>query len=57
MINDWTIFFAEKSIAAQSYLIVQIEFVAPQMEEYQPSVIFKQHVHCLIGALKSNNFN
>ena len=35
-------FFAEKSIAAQIYLDVLTEYVSPQLEQYQPQVIFQQ---------------
>ena len=35
-------FFAEKSITAQIYLDVLTEYVSPQLEQYQPQVIFQQ---------------
>ena len=35
-------FFAEKSITAQIYLDILIEYVSPQLEQYQPQVIFQQ---------------
>ena len=35
-------FFAEKSIAAQVYLDLLAEYVWPQLEQYQPLVIFQQ---------------
>ena len=35
-------FFAEKSIAAQIYLDLLTEYVSPQLEQYQPQVIFQQ---------------
>ena len=35
-------FFAEKSIAAQIYLDLLTEYVSPQLEQYQPLVIFQQ---------------
>ena len=37
-------FFAEKSITAQIYLDVSTEYVSPQLEQYQPQVIFQQDV-------------
>ena len=36
-------FFAEKSITAQIYLDLLTEYVSPQLEQYQPLVIFQQH--------------
>ena len=33
-------FFAEKSITTQIHLDVVIEYVLPQLEQYQPQVIF-----------------
>ena len=35
-------FFAEKSITAQIYLEALTEYVSPQLEQYQPQVIFQQ---------------
>ena len=35
-------FFAEKSITAQIYLKVLTEYALPQLEQYQPQVIFQQ---------------
>ena len=35
-------FFAEKSITAQIYLNLLTEYVSPQLEQYQPLVIFQQ---------------
>ena len=35
-------FFAEKSITAQIYLDVLTKYVSPQLEQYQPQVIFQQ---------------
>ena len=35
-------FFAEKSTTAQIYLDVLAEYVSPQLEQYQPQVIFQQ---------------
>ena len=35
-------FFAKKSITAQIYLDVLTEYVSPQLEQYQPQVIFQQ---------------
>ena len=35
-------FFAEKSMAAQIYLDLLTEYVSPQLEQYQPLVIFQQ---------------
>ena len=35
-------FFVEKSITAQIYLDVLTEYVSPQLEQYQPQVIFQQ---------------
>ena len=35
-------FFAEESITAQIYLDVLTEYVSPQLEQYQPQVIFQQ---------------
>ena len=35
-------FFAEKSITAQIYLDVLTKYVPPQLEQYQPPVIFQQ---------------
>ena len=35
-------FFAEKSITAQIYLDLLTEYVSPQLEQYQPLVIFQQ---------------
>ena len=34
--------FTEKSIAAQIYLDLLTEYVSPQLEQYQPRVIFQQ---------------
>ena len=34
--------FAEKSITAQIYLDVLTKYVSPQLEHYQPQVIFQQ---------------
>ena len=34
--------FAEKSITAQIYLNVLTEYASPQLEQYQPQVIFQQ---------------
>ena len=34
------LFFAEKSITAQIYLNVLTEYVSPQLEQYEPQVIF-----------------
>ena len=36
-------FFTEKSITAQIYLDLLTEYVSPQLEQYQPLVIFQQH--------------
>ena len=36
-------FFAEKSITAQIYLDLLTEYVSPQLEQYQPLVIFQQN--------------
>ena len=36
------LFFAEKSITAQIYLDLLTEYVSPQLEQYQPQVIFQQ---------------
>ena len=35
-------FFAEKSITAQIHLDLLTEYVSPQLEQYQPQVIFQQ---------------
>ena len=35
-------FFAEKSITAQIYLDLLTKYVSPQLEQYQPQVIFQQ---------------
>ena len=35
-------FFAEKSITAQIYLDFLTKYVSPQLEQYQPLVIFQQ---------------
>ena len=35
-------FFAEKSNTAQIYLDALTEYVSPQLEQYQPQVIFQQ---------------
>ena len=35
-------FFAKKSITAQIYLDILTEYVSPQLEQYQPQVIFQQ---------------
>ena len=35
-------FFAEKSITAQIYLNILTEYMSPQLEQYQPQVIFQQ---------------
>ena len=35
-------FFTERSIIAQIYLDVLTEYVSPQLEQYQPQVIFQQ---------------
>ena len=35
-------FFAEKSIIAQIHLDLLTEYVSPQLEQYQPQVIFQQ---------------
>ena len=35
-------FFTEKSITAQIYLDVLTKYVSPQLEQYQPQVIFQQ---------------
>ena len=35
-------FFAEKSITAQIYLDLLTEYVSPQLEQYQPQLIFQQ---------------
>ena len=35
-------FFAEKSITAKIYLDLLTEYVSPQLEQYQPLVIFRQ---------------
>ena len=35
-------FFAEKSITAHIYLDLLAEYVSPQLEQYQPQVIFQQ---------------
>ena len=35
-------FFAEKSITAQIFLDLLTEYVSPQLEKYQPQVIFQQ---------------
>ena len=36
-------FFNEKSITAQIYLGILTEYVSPELEQYQPLVIFQQH--------------
>ena len=36
-------FFTEKSITAQIFLDLLTEYVSPQLEQYQPLVIFQQH--------------
>ena len=35
-------FFAEKSVTAQIYLDVLTEYMSPQLEQYQPQVIFQK---------------
>ena len=49
-------FFAEKSITAQIYLDLLTEYASPQLEQYQPLVIFQQDGAPLIGVLQFVNF-
>ena len=35
-------FFTEKSITAQIYLDLSTEYASPQLEQYQPQVVFQQ---------------
>ena len=35
-------FFAEKSITTQIYLDILTKYMSPQLEQYQPQIIFQQ---------------
>ena len=50
------LFFAEKSITAQMYLDVLTEYVSPQLEQYQPQVIFQHNGAPPHWGLKFVNF-
>ena len=40
--NNWAIFFNETSITADVYLDLLTEYVAPQLIDFQPTIIFLQ---------------
>ena len=49
-------FFTEKSITAQIYLDLLTEYVSPQLKQYQPLIIFQQHVALPHWVLQFVNF-